>query len=96
MTAETGISFIASALLRMQPTFPQFRAEAPASDTTKTELMRRALRGAGSAGMRARSLAIEAGLANSGLVGALLKYDMARGHVLFADGHYYHVEGGCG
>jgi hypothetical protein len=98
MNVETGISFTANALLQLNARDTQAPAggahQSLAGETSKTELMRRALRVAGGNGLSARDLAIEARLANSGLVRALLKYDIARAHVRFDDGHYYLVENG--
>ncbi len=63
------------------PLVPRFRGQ------SKTEKLREALRS--NARLTALQLATLADLDNSGLVGALLKHDIALGRVKFEDGGYY-------
>lgn len=58
--------------------------------TTKTGAMRAYLRARGKA--TAADLAIEAGLENTGLVGALLKADIAKGAIERRGDHYHWVD----
>lgn len=65
-----------------------YRAPPPPSTEgdSRTERMRLALRRQGP--LPARVLAVHAGVSDSGLVGALLKWDIWHGRIEFDGGHY--------
>lgn len=76
-----GITHITQALSGSPWSLPQHRAadQQPEAIPTKTERMRRYLREHGPA--NSHTLAMEADLSSSGLVGALLKNDLHKGSI---------------